>query len=363
MDNNYIDMYDKLITLKEKILQRRLGVPDSCFYPMSYLNMQDFLTLKKNDLRTLQDELMTHGLSSLSHSHMHLLYTIEHELELLGCMLGKEDVVKHDSLSPRVAHQRIEERAAFIKCQKQNNAVMLTLPSNAAEDTNFIKILHQESITAVRINTAHDSPEIWREMAQMVQAINQQRRHDCPLKIYVDLAGPKIRTGPIKKVIEPFRICTKDMQKFMLVPETGNITHTIYEDETCEYRSAVIAVDEDFYRYLKHSDIVEIDDHDRKTRFFHIDSWTPEICILKCGKKVGISAQTEIKIQKGKHKYITTTPKNFKMLPEEIRVFEGDMILLSGKTEFGHLVEDAVFKAIISLQMDKQLFKGTSNNR
>jgi len=356
MNKNTVEIYEKLTILKEKILQRRLTASDICIYPMSYLNMQDFLTLKKNDLRTLQTELMTHGLSSLSRSHMHLLYTIEHELELLGCMLNKEDIDKHDSLSPKEAHQRIEERAAFLKCQKENNAVMLTLPSNATEDTNFIKILQKEPISTVRINTAHDNPETWEKMAEMIQEINQQRRDDCPLKIYVDLAGPKIRTGVIKKVIEPFRICTKDMQKVMIVPAAGNVSHIIYEDETCERRSAVIAVEEDFYRHLKHSDIVEVNDHDRKKRFFNIDTWTPQMCTLKCGKKVEISDQTEITIQKGKRKYITTNPKNFQKIPEEIRVFEGDMILLSGETESGYLVEDAPYKAIVSLQMNKRLF-------
>lgn len=357
MNKNAVEIYEKLTTLKEKILQRRLGASDACYYPMSYLNMQDFLTLKKNDLRSLQVELMMHGLSSLSHSHMHLLYTIEHELALLGCILGKEDVSREDSISPQSAYQSIEERAAFLKCQKEKNGVMLTLPSNATEDINFIKVLEKKSITTVRINTAHDTHEKWNEMAQMVQKINQQSRLECPLKIYVDLAGPKIRTGPIKKVIEPFRVCTRDMQKFIIVPATGNITHSIYEDETHEHRSAVIAVDEDFYQHLRNSDIVEINDHDRKTRFFSIETWTPEMCSLKCGKKVEISAITEIKIQKGKRNYIATNPKNFQEVPQEIRVFEGDMILLSGKAGFGHLVENEHYKAIVSLQMDRQLFR------
>jgi len=354
MKNNAQDVYDKLISLKEKILQRRLPAPEACLYPSSYLNMQDFLTLKKNDLRSLQVELMMQGLSSLSRSHMHLLYTIEHELELLGCMLGKEESVKQDALSPLDAYEQIETRGAFIKCQKEKNAVMLTLPSNATEDEDFIKVLYEKSITAVRINTAHDSPEIWQEMANMVQNINQHHREACPLKIYVDLAGPKIRTGEIEKGIEPFRICTKDMKTFMLVPVTGNITHLVEEEG--ENRSAVIAVDDSFYRHLKHADMIEINDHDRKTRFYKIESWTSDHCMIQCGKKVEISAQTEIKIQQHKRHYRIAAPINFKMVPEEIRVFEGDRIVLSGKIALGHMVENADFKAIVPLKMDGQLF-------
>ena len=354
MMSNTNDIYDKLNLLKESIIQRRLPPADACLYPMSYLNMQDFLTLKKNDLRSLQVELTMQGLSSLSRSHMHLLYTIEHEMELLGYMLGRKESVKHAALSPLDAHQRIEERGAFIKCNNKKNAVMLTLPSNATEDTDFIKVLHEKSITAVRINTAHDSPEIWKKMAQMVQEINQQYREQCPLKIYVDLAGPKIRTGEIKKGIKPFRICTKDMKTFTLVPATENNTHLI--DEEGEHRSAVIAVDDAFYKDLEHADMIEIDDHDRKTRIYKIDHWNLERCTVKCGKKVEISSQTEIKIQQDKRHYRVTTPTNFKTVPDEIRVFEGDMIVLSGKAEWGHLVENAPFKAIVSIKMDKQLF-------
>ncbi|MEA2048847.1 MAG: pyruvate kinase [Campylobacterota bacterium] len=356
MQKETLEIYEKLIDLRKKIVQRRLAVPNSCFYPMSYLNMQDFLTLKKEDLRTLQLELMTEGLSSLSRSHKHLLYTIERELELLGSMPDRCDTPKHLSPSPEEAYLITEERAKFLKCQNRDNAVMLTLPSNAAEDISFSQILEQETISIVRINTAHDSPKVWKSMADMVKRVNQEKRTSCPIKIYVDMAGPKIRTGAIKKVIEPFRICTKDMHKVIIVPALGNSSHIVYEDERYTSRKAVIAVDETFYADLQNADIVEINDHDRKARFLSVDSWSEEACILKCAKKVEISAQTAIKVQKEKRKYSETFPVNFQKIPEEIRVFEGDTIVLSTKAAFGHLLDGTSYKAIIALQMDKQLF-------
>jgi pyruvate kinase len=48
-----------------------------------------------------------------------------------------------------------------------------------------------------RINTGHDELETWQEMVTRIRA--SSRRLERPCRIHLDLAGPKLRTGPIRK--------------------------------------------------------------------------------------------------------------------------------------------------------------------
>ena len=73
---------------------------------------------------------------------------------------------------------------------------MVTLPSNAVDDDG--KLIHQlanAGVNVFRINTAHDDAFVWRAMADVIKQINDTRKEESKIKIFVDFAGPKIRTG------------------------------------------------------------------------------------------------------------------------------------------------------------------------
>ena len=73
--------------------------------------------------------------------------------------------------------------------------VMVTLPSEAAVDPTLVEGYVLAGMSIARINGAHDGPEAWRAMAANVSAA--AAAHDREVKIAFDLAGPKLRTGPI----------------------------------------------------------------------------------------------------------------------------------------------------------------------
>jgi pyruvate kinase len=72
---------------------------------------------------------------------------------------------------------------------------MVSLPTEAAGDYLLIKHMLDEGMDCVRINCAHDDPPAWERM------IGNLRRAECETgkrcKILMDLAGPKLRTGPL----------------------------------------------------------------------------------------------------------------------------------------------------------------------
>ncbi len=355
---SFTKIEESLSKLAHEMLERRVE-EETLLYPQSFTNMQDFLSLKKHDLRPLQQELKELGLSSLHHAHMHLHHTIEHEQAILRCM-GSEPwnppKLPTTSPSPRRAVEILRERSCFLKGDAPHSAVMLTLPSDSVRRPEFAAMLARSSVSIVRINTAHDTPEIWRSMAQMIRKINREARSTHPIRIYVDLAGPKIRTGYFRRVIVPFKTCTSRVQTLVLIPESQGGTRIEEDPQSPGSFRAFVAVEEAFYREMAHADYVEFDDHDRKPRHFKIAEYTPTHCRLECGKKVMITPQTRLTIQLEKKSFLSTRPLRFDTVPETIRLFAGDRVMLCRSDKEGRKFEEGEIRALIPCTMADAVF-------
>src|SRR5262249_9083045 len=62
-------------------------------------------------------------------------------------------------------------------------------------DPRIVDDLLAQGMTIMRVNCAHDGPDEWRRMVAHLRAAQRARGSAC--KIVFDLAGPKLRTGPI----------------------------------------------------------------------------------------------------------------------------------------------------------------------
>ncbi|MDE3027952.1 MAG: pyruvate kinase, partial [Paracoccaceae bacterium] len=87
--------------------------------------------------------------------------------------------------------------------------LMVTLPSEAAADPTLCEQLARMGVEAVRINCAHDDREGWARMiAHVDQAAGTTGRR---MKVLMDLAGPKIRTGRFRDLKGLKRVLTGDV--------------------------------------------------------------------------------------------------------------------------------------------------------
>ncbi len=352
-------VFGMLTDLQESLRQRRIEPSDTIRYPYSFLNMQDFLSLKKYDLRKLQKNLVFLGLSSLTRSHFHLMHTIIQERRLLGALQGQHIDDAPAPLDPETAQEIMNKRAAFLKNGKEQLSVMLTLPSDAAQNSDIIDLLSRHSIKIVRINTAHDDPETWKAMADMVAKLNQDIRKDDPIKIYVDLAGPKIRTGKIVRVAEPFEACGKYHDTLWLTSSAEHGTNDGCMQEAAQQRCATIAVDPEFFTKARHVDVIEIEDGEHKPRYLKVMEADSGKIVLRCKKRVHISPETKLHIQCKKRKYLTAHPERFAKVPQTIRVFEGDEILMTDGSVEGHIVAGKPYKATIPCEGGEKIFPFT----
>jgi pyruvate kinase len=166
----------------------------------SAVNLVHYWALRQMDLRGLQSRLAELGLSSLGRSEANVQASLLRVAAAVAAMRGPElrpagpAVVEFGEGRPMLARNADDllgpaaaDRAARI---------MVTLPTEAATEPGLVAALVGAGMRIARINCAHDDSEVWTAMAANVRAAATAQATTC--LVAMDLAGPKLRTGPLK---------------------------------------------------------------------------------------------------------------------------------------------------------------------
>jgi pyruvate kinase len=164
-------------------------------------NMAAYIGLRRQDLREVQSRLAALGLSSLGRTEGHVLANLDAVILALEAMTGTPAQLKK-ILETAAAFgedgNRLGQRTnhLFGAAPKHRSVrIMVTFPSEAATDYAFVRDLVQRGMDCARINCAHDDPETWQKMIEFVRRAEKETGHNC--SVMMDLAGPKLRTGPV----------------------------------------------------------------------------------------------------------------------------------------------------------------------
>ena len=158
----------------------------------SITNLIHYLALRRENLRPIQNELHDAGLSSLASAESHILRQVQAVLKRLGTKIPKEEISPGDAASG--LHQ-IRQRAFALFGSKEDPKIphlMVTFETEMANNYAAVKALLKAGMNVARINSAHDGPKHWKRMISNVHRASKAT--GIPCKIYLDLAGPKIRT-------------------------------------------------------------------------------------------------------------------------------------------------------------------------
>ncbi|TAH35828.1 MAG: pyruvate kinase [Planctomycetota bacterium] len=169
-------------------------------YRDSARNLLHYLGLRRHDLRPLQLRLAALGLSSLGRAESHVLATVDAVLDVLHRLArlppqppsqetpvdfakGERLLAEHtEALLGRATHGRVVR-------------IMVTMPSEAAHDQILVRKLLQQGMDCMRINCAHDDAATWLRMIEQLRRAEHALGRSC--RVVMDLAGPKLRTGPM----------------------------------------------------------------------------------------------------------------------------------------------------------------------
>jgi len=171
-------------------------------YIQSARNLFHYLALRRREMRPIQERLSALGLSSLGRTESHVLTSVNKVLDALH-RLAQIPVPECTAPAPingfeegRMHLRQHTEALLGPPPAKRNARIMVTMPTEAANDPRLVEQLLANGMDCMRINCAHDDASAWKNMIGHLRDAEQSLGRKC--RVLMDLAGPKLRTGPIE---------------------------------------------------------------------------------------------------------------------------------------------------------------------
>ncbi len=171
-------------------------------FQISAQNLAHYLAFRRHDLRELQDRLVPMGVSSLGRCEARVLPALDALSATLGAIAGEgapAPLPKHpDPRKVSRSAETLEKEARSLLgpgSRRHSGRIMVTLPTEAATRPSFIRALIAAGTNCVRINCAHDTPDIWARMIRNVRAAAKAAHREC--RVMMDLTGPRARARHI----------------------------------------------------------------------------------------------------------------------------------------------------------------------
>lgn len=256
---------------------------------LSAENLLRYLALRSKDIRPLQDRLTCLGLSSLGRIEPHVKATINAVLHNLYLVSGREQPTS-DALDIYAAFDAgadcLERNTSALfgnHAEKRRGHIIVTMPVEAADDYLMVHQLLQSGMNCMRINCAHDYPEIWSRMIETLRNAERATGRSC--RILMDLGGPKLRLGPMETTpavlkIRPVRAsngCVIRPARIWLTSSKASCSELPAADAT-------LALQPDWLAGLKAGDRVRFKDVRGSRRIFRIREVLADGCWAECKK-------------------------------------------------------------------------------
>jgi pyruvate kinase len=278
----------------------RLELPSE--HQQSAENLFHYLALRSQDLRPLQERLARLGLSSLGRAEPHVLASIDavlHNLYRIGGKQQSPSVPADPQNTFDNGLDRLERNTIRLlgdNPQGRRTRIMVTMPAEAASDYMMVYRLLASGMDCMRINCAHDDPPAWSQMIKHLRDAERATGRSC--RVLMDLAGPKLRTGPMELLPAVLRIRPlRDTHGHVL--RHARIWLTAEEssgNEVCA-ADACLVVDRDWLADCQPGDRVLLRDARDSKRRWRIREITPQGCWAEAGKTAYVVNGTVLRLR------------------------------------------------------------------
>lgn len=188
--------------------QFRLSNPEA---QCSCDNLLAYLALREHDLQDLQLELAERGLSSLGRLEGSVLHSLRKVMQHLGIEPTETSLLMPDFTQ---AQSLLSQRSTMLLGRPRplhHTRIMVTLDPDVVRQPDLLEQLLLNGMDIARINCAHDTAREWdliitavrhaeERLANRGQSIGRRCR------MFMDLAGPKVRTGPLMSTTRPLKL-------------------------------------------------------------------------------------------------------------------------------------------------------------
>ncbi|MXV38326.1 pyruvate kinase [Flavobacteriaceae bacterium Ap0902] len=181
----------------------------------SLINLLNYIVFRKHDIRELQDILHEFGLSSFSGSEGHIASQIVQVKKRLKADFTPEI---EPVCSFHEGREILESNTTKLFGKRKDQLIphiMVTFDAAFLENPKKIKELLTNGMNVARINCAHDDPKTWLKLIDELKKYSAKL--DIPCKVFMDLAGPKIRTEILGKGSDKGKVKINEGDEFYLV--------------------------------------------------------------------------------------------------------------------------------------------------
>jgi pyruvate kinase len=163
-------------------------------------NLVRYTTLRQRDLRDLQNDLLDLGATSLATAEANVQAKVRAARNVLAALRGDPGPWDLDAINEALdeGDKILDSHArALFGTQRPGRPtrIMVTMPAEAADDPDLLAAFVEAGMDIARINCAHDGPAAWERMIGHIRAAADAAGRK--VLVSMDLAGPKLRTGPI----------------------------------------------------------------------------------------------------------------------------------------------------------------------
>ena len=164
------------------------------------LNLVHYTALRSRDIRPLQARLSEVGATRLTTTEPSVVPRLKVARNVLSAYAGQEPKYGSEEVTGafNLADDILEANANRLLGEHldgTHSRIMVTLPTEAGDDPDLVRGFAEAGMELARINCAHDSPDVWARMIEHVHAAAEAVGRE--IKVAMDLAGPKLRTGEI----------------------------------------------------------------------------------------------------------------------------------------------------------------------
>lgn len=166
-------------------------------YRSSAKNLLNYGTFRGFDAREMQEKLKHLGLTRFANAEGNILGSLFNARNVIDNLSSNvPEMSKQDNLSIGEGNILLKKHTDGLFGNREEDRrvrIMVTQPTEAAYNYNMVLKMVQNGMDCARINCAHDEPEVWKSIIKNVK----KAATECGtiVKVAMDLAGPKIRTG------------------------------------------------------------------------------------------------------------------------------------------------------------------------
>lgn len=290
-------------------------------------NLVRYVALRSHDLRDLQDRLTAEGLSSLGRMESDVLRNLDAVIGTIDAALGTGEA-DADSTSapdadpgpaPDAGPSPLRVHAAALlggTADDRDTRIMVTMPTEAADDPDLVTRFVAAGMDIARINCAHDDPAAWARMAAHV------RQAGPGIRIATDLAGPKLRTGPLAPGPRVVKISPdRDALGRVVVPARAWLTVPAGDSDLAG--PAIPVTDAGWIAARSVDDTVEFTDTRGRTRYMTVVEVREHAVSVEGDRTAYIGTGTVLDVD-GHETRVDALPP----AATALRVFRGDVIEL-----------------------------------